>query len=210
MYFGCDYYPEHWPKERRKKDAQLMAEAGFNVVRMAEFAWSKIEPSKGQFDFQWLDEAINLLKNYGIKIVLGTPTAAPPAWIIEDDPTILPVDERGFRMAFGGRRHYCPNNPNYQEHTYRIVEAMGEHFKNNPSVIGWQLDNEFSGRCYCNYCRQAFQKWLKDKYDTLDNLNKEWGTIFWSQTYGKWEEIPVPLATALAHKTITDLYLILG
>jgi len=199
MYFGCDYYPEHWPKERWKKDAQLMAEAGFNVVRMAEFAWSKIEPSRGQFDFQWLDEAINLLKNYGIKTVLGTPTAAPPAWIIEDDPTILPVDEKGLRMAFGGRRHYCPNHIGYQEHTRRIVEAMGEHFKDNLCVIGWQLDNEFSGRCYCNYCRQTFQKWLKDKYDTLDNLNKEWGTIFWSQTYGKWKEIHVPLATALAH-----------
>jgi len=200
MYFGCDYYPEHWPKERRKKDVQLMAEAGFNVVRMAEFAWSKIEPSEGEFDFLWLDEAINLLQNYGIKVVLGTPTAAPPAWIIEDDPTILPVDEKRLQMAFGGREHYCPNHTGYQKHTIRIVKEMGKHFKDNPCVIGWQIDNEFSGRrCYCNYCRQAFQKWLKDKYISLDNLNKEWGTIFWSQNYSKWEEIPVPIATALAH-----------
>ena len=108
--YGVDYYPEHWPEERWPVDARMQREAGFNTVRLAEFAWSRLEPAPGHFDFAWLDRAIGVLAAEGLQVVLGTPTAAPPAWLSEQDPTILPVDEQGRRVSFGGRRHYCPTH----------------------------------------------------------------------------------------------------
>ena len=114
--FGVDYYPEHWPRERWETDAQLMRDLGLDVVRMSEFSWFKMEPEEGRFDFAWLDEAIALLASYGIKTILGTPTAAPPAWIIEQDPTIEPMDDQGRRRHFGGRHHDCQSHPGYRAH----------------------------------------------------------------------------------------------
>ncbi|HHV62142.1 MAG TPA: beta-galactosidase [Firmicutes bacterium] len=213
IYYGVDYYPEHCSRDCLHTDARLMQEAGFNIVRMAEFAWSKLEPSEGDFEFEWLDESIDILGAHGIKVVLGTPTAAPPAWIIKKDPDILPVDQGGSRMSFGGRRHYCPNNPKYHEHTRRIVEAMARHYSGNPNVIGWQIDNEFGGeglggRCYCEHCRREFIEWLKRKYSSLERLNEAWGTIFWSQTYTEWDEIPLPRRNSTAHNPsmVLDFY----
>ncbi len=202
MFYGADYYPEHWPEERWEIDANLMHEAHMNIVRMAEFAWSKIEPKEGEYNFEWLDKAINILSKYGIKVVLGTPTAAPPKWLIDKYPDILPVDSNGFVMGFGSRRHYCPNNPHYHEYTTKIVETMAEHYKNNPNVIAWQIDNEFGcheSLCYCDNCLKAFRTWLKDKYGTIENLNNSWGTIFWSQTYNDWNSVISPRRAVTSH-----------
>ena len=199
MNFGCDYYPEHWPEERWTKDIQMMAEAGFNVVRLAEFAWSKLEPEEGQYDFDWLDRAIKILAENRIRIILGTPTATPPAWLARQYPTIFRVDEKGIRSSFGGRRGYCPNSSIYRDYSQRIVLELAKHYKNNENVIGWQIDNEFGGLCYCESCLKEFRKWLKEKYSTLEQLNKEWGTIFWSQTYTDWDEIPLPRQLDTAH-----------
>ncbi|MEM3716437.1 MAG: beta-galactosidase, partial [Candidatus Bathyarchaeia archaeon] len=133
------------------------------------------------------------LSRRGIKAIIGTPTAAPPPWIIKKHPDVLRVDHNGVRSPAGTRRNYCPNNPNYISHTKRIVERMALHFKDNPSVIGWQIDNEFGiDMCYCDNCVEAFRGWLKAKYGTLDNLNKSCGFIFWSQEYGDWSEIYPP------------------
>ena len=140
--FGVDYYPEHWPEERWETDAELMEKMGIQMVRMAEFSWHKMEPRCGEFHFEWLDRAVNLLGRHGIYTMLGTPTAAPPAWIVEKNPEILPVDSNGQRKSFGGRHHDCQSNKVYREHVKRIVAAMAEHFKNNPYIIGWQIDNE--------------------------------------------------------------------
>ena len=126
FYFGVDYYPEHWPEERWPIDAQLMQEAGFNVVRLAEFAWSKMEPTEGQLDFDWLDRAIDHLQSHGMKIVLGTPTASAPPWLMNKNRELFRVREDGQRVTFGNRREYCPNHPLYHEHTRRIVTAMAE------------------------------------------------------------------------------------
>ncbi len=201
--FGVDYYPEHWPEERWPIDARMQREAGFNTVRLAEFAWSRLEPAAGTFQFDWLDRAIDVLAGEDIQVVLGTPTAAPPAWLIEQDPTILPVDETGKRMGFGGRRHYCPTNQGFHAATERIVTAMARHYADHPSVIGWQIDNEYGGnntaRCYCDSCRAAFHAWLKDRYGALDRLNEAWGTVFWSQEYADWDQIPLPLPTTGMH-----------
>src|SRR6266852_3584037 len=130
--FGIDYYPEHWPQERWAIDARLMAEAGFNVVRLAEFAWSKMEPTDGQFDFSWLDDAISVLAAQGIRVILGTPTASPPAWLMAQHPDMFRVREDGVRVTYGNRREYCPDNPLYQNYSRRIVQAMADHYANQP------------------------------------------------------------------------------
>jgi beta-galactosidase len=192
FYFGADYYPEHWPEERWPEDARMMAEAGFNVVRMAEFAWSLMEPEECRFDFDWLDRAIEILSAQGIQVILGTPTAAPPPWLMMKREDLFLVDENGVRRTYGLRREYCPNNPLYHRHTERIVSQMAEHYKHNPAVFGWQIDNEFGDRCYCGICQTEFHKWLQGRYRGLDELNEKWGTIFWSHIYTDWSEVPVP------------------
>ncbi len=193
--FGVDYYPEQWPSDRWAIDARLMAEAGFNVVRLAEFAWAKMEPSNGHFDFSWLDEAISVLSAHDIRVILGTPTASPPAWLMAQYPDAFRVRGDGVRVTYGNRREYCPNNPAYQEHSRRIVEAMADHYASHSAIIGWQIDNEFGERCYCPVCLKAFQDWLGQRYDSLDSLNDKWGTTFWSHNYANWSEIPSPATT---------------
>ena len=178
IHFGVDYYPEHWPKERWETDARLMKDMGIQIVRMAEFAWQALEPEKGRFCFEWLDEAIALLGSYGIYTMLGTPTAAPPAWIIEENPDILPIDSKGQRKGFGGRHHDCQSNEVYHIHIRRLVTAMAEHYKDNPYVLAWQIDNELGNShedlCMCDSCQRAFQKWLEKKYQTIEKVNETW------------------------------------
>jgi len=195
MYFGVDYYPEHWKKENWEKDADLMKQANINVVRLAEFAWSKIESQEGQFDFSWLDEAIDMLSRKEIKVVLGTPTAAPPKWMMDKHPDIYNVDKYGNIRGFGSRRHYCYNSEIFKQFTRRIVTEMANHYKSNPNIIAWQIDNEFGGLCYCDRCLKAFKRWLKERYVTIEKLNDEWGTVFWSHSYRKWDEIILPRYT---------------
>jgi beta-galactosidase len=199
FYFGADYYPEHWPEERWLEDARLMKSAGFNVVRLAEFAWSKMEQEEGLFDFDWLDRAIQVLSAQGIQVVLGTPTASPPPWLMAKQKDLFLVGQDGVRLTYGLRREYCPNHPLYWKYTERIVCEMAEHYKDNPAVIGWQIDNEFGDRCFCEICCEKFHNWLQKRYQTLEGLNSKWGTIFWSHVYTDWSQIPAPLSTARSH-----------
>ena len=192
MFFGADYYPEHWEEERWQIDASLMKRLNFNIVRLAEFAWVKMEPDEGVFDFAWLDKAISILSKQGIGVVLCTPTAAPPQWLTSKHPEILQKDEKGITASTGGRRHYCQTNTVYHDYCRKIVAAMAKHYKRNKAIKAWHIDNEFGGRCYCENCAQEFRNWLKKKYRTLDKLNKRWGTIFWSRTFTDWSQIPLP------------------
>lgn len=192
-HFGVAYYPEHWAKDRWPEDIRLMQEAGITVVRMAEFAWSTLEPAAGEIDFDWLDEAIDMLASAGIVSVLGTPTAAPPAWLVEKDPEILAADENGRKVQFGNRCHYCVNSSVFHDATKRIVRAMGEHFGSNQNIIGWQLDNEYNRVCYCDRCRELFHQYLANKFNSLENLNRCWTTRYWSQSYSSWDQIPIPI-----------------
>lgn len=197
---GVDYYPEHWDESDWDRHASLMSKAHLKVARIAEFAWSRLQPEENRFEFGWLDSAIESLSHHGIKIILGTPTAAPPAWMCAKYPEILPVDETGYRYSFGSRRHRCVNSPALKHETTKIVEAMAERYGTHPFVEGWQIDNELgTGRCYCNCCADAFREWLKKKYGTLDTINRLWGTVFWSQEYAAWEEIPIPKKTLGRH-----------
>jgi beta-galactosidase len=193
LHMGAAYYPEHWPEDRWHEDIYLMKEAGLSVVRMGEFAWSTFEPAAGEFHFEWMERAIKLLGWQEIKTVMGTPTAAPPAWLVQQYPDMLAVDEDGRRVQFGNRCHYCVNSPDFHEATRRIVTAMGEFFGPNPNIIGWQLDNEYGRVCYCERCQKLFQEFLAERYETLENLNQRWSTAYWSQTYSAWDQIPIPI-----------------
>ena len=133
FYFGVDYYPEHWPESRWAEDAYLMQQAGINVVRLAEFAWSRLEPEEGRYDFNWLDRAIGILDERGISVILGTPTASPPAWVMAKDHELFRVREDGIRLTYGNRREYCPNHPLYHELTHRIVSQMADHYARQSS-----------------------------------------------------------------------------
>ncbi|HEY3542384.1 MAG TPA: beta-galactosidase [Gaiellaceae bacterium] len=189
---GVAYYPEQWPRERWEQDAELMVEAGLSVVRIAEFAWAGLEPSPGTFQFDWLDDAIGVLAARGLSVLLGTPTAAPPVWLVEAHPEILPLRPDGRVHRFGHRRHYCPNQPAMQDATVRVVAALADRYGHDARIEGWQIDNELMGRCVCDACRAGFHDWLRARYGTVDTLNESWGTAFWSQTYENFAQVPLP------------------
>lgn len=194
MRVGVDYYPEHWDPAIWEQDAVAMKAAGVSIVRLAEFAWSRLEPSEGMFDFGWLDKAIEILSCQGIQIVLGTPTATPPNWLVEKCPDILPIDGKKQPMYPGVRCHRCYNSPSLRRHTQLIVGKLTRHYANNPAVIGWQTDNELAANdCHCEHCTREFRSWLQRKYGSLENLNREWGTVVWSGEYSAWSQVTTPL-----------------
>jgi beta-galactosidase len=196
MYFGTDYYPEHWPEGRWVKDAQLMKEANINIVRLAEFAWVKLEPENDNYDFGWLDKIINILAQHDIRVILGTPTATPPKWLMDEHPDMYMKNRRGITRGFGSRITRCHNNLTFQFYTKRIINNMVVYYNKHPFLAGWQIDNEFgchnTTRCYCESCLKIFREWLENKYQDIDNLNKAWGTSFWSQSYGHFSEVILP------------------
>src|SRR4030042_4521121 len=161
MQLGVCYYPEQWPQERWPLDAEVMRKAGISLVRIAEFAWVAMEPREGEYTWDWLDQAIDVLAAAGLQVILGTPTASPPPWLCRTQPDILPVDAQGRRRRPGSRRHYCPNSASYRQHTDRIVTAMASRYGRHPAVSGWQIDNEFgchgTARCYWETCAIAFR-----------------------------------------------------
>lgn len=192
LWLGTAWYPEHWPEERWDTDLQMMQQAGINFVRVAEFAWSTMEPEEAKFNFAWLDHAIAAAQKRGIYVVLGTPTAAPPAWLTQKYPDTLRVDEDGQRAIHGTRQHFSFTSPRYRQFCIRIAGEMAKRYGHNPNVIGWQIDNEYANASFDDYSRKQFQLWLKAKYKTLDAINQRWSTSYWSQTYDKWDEIPIP------------------
>ncbi|WP_101295589.1 beta-galactosidase [Halegenticoccus soli] len=203
MTIGVCYFPEHWPRDRWETDADQMVEAGIEYVRMAEFSWAVLEPRRGEFDFEWLDEAVEILGQRGLKVVLCTPTATPPKWLVDERPEILQAEPDGTPRGFGSRRHYCFNSPAYRAETERVVSRMVDRYADDPRVVGWQIDNEFgchgTVRCYCDDCAAAFREWLRDRYDDVDELNRRWGTTFWSQRYGGFEAVEPPRPTPSDH-----------
>ena len=192
--FGAAYYPEDWPESQRPQDIALMKKAGMNVMRFGEFAWHNMEPRPGEFDFAWLHRVVNDLAANGIKSILGTPTATPPRWFLLRYPDAAVLESDGFRAKHGGRRHCCSGNPDYRRHSAAIVEAMAREFGDDPNVIGWQLDNEIYGwsGCACDHCREGFHRYLREKYGTIDEVNKQWNLNIFSQAYADFEEIQTP------------------
>jgi len=189
---GVAYYPEFWPEDRWDEDVRLMKRAGINFVRIGEFAWTAMEPAEGRFDLGWLHRIVEKLGRAGIRVLLCTPTAAPPAWLTTRYPDTLLVRKDGSRAMHGARRHYCSTSPTYRRHSARITEALAREFSKHKNVLGWQLDNEFAaegGGCYCPNCTARFRQWLKDRYGDLAKVNAAWQTRFWSVTYTDWQEL---------------------
>jgi beta-galactosidase len=199
MIFGVDYYPEHWDKSEWKNHAKLMKKGNFNTVRIAEFAWGRIETAENEFDFSWLDEVIEILASEGIKSIIGTPTATPPKWLV-NKYDIYMRDKYGRIRGYGSRRECCANNPQYIVRSKSIIEKVAKHYGSNPNVIAWQIDNEFgchgSTRCYCDHCKRKFAKWLEHRYKDINELNALCGTVFWSQEYADFEDVILPAYTS--------------
>lgn len=193
LVLGAAWYPEHWPENRWEQDLSLMQAAGINMVRVGEFAWARMEPAEGKFDFDWLERAVALAGKHGIRVVIGTPTAAPPAWLTQRYPETLATWEDGKLATHGNRGHYRPTSARYLEFSRRIATEMAKRFGHNPNVIGWQIDNELGPVSYEEETRKLFQAYLKSKFKTLDSLNQHWSTEYWSQKYDNWEEIPIPV-----------------
>lgn len=196
---GVCYYPEHWPEAQWAEDAARMARLGLTWVRIGEFAWSRMEPEPGRYDWAWLDRAIETLGARGLKVVLGTPTAAPPRWMIDRHPDMLPVDAQGRQKVFGSRRHYDFSHQGYRAECAKIVTALAERYGKNPHVAAWQTDNEYACNettlSYSEAAKTAFQDWLAQKYQSPDALNRAWGNVFWSMEYRDFREIGLPNLT---------------
>lgn len=197
---GTCYYPEHWPENIWEHDAIRMAELGLTWVRIGEFAWSRLEPSEGQFDFDWLDRAFETLHQHGLKIVLGTPTATPPKWVCEKYPDLFAIDVNGQPRKFGSRRHYCFSHSGYRHQCRDIVTRLAERYGQHAGLGAWQTDNEYGCHdttlSYSNAARVGFQRWLAQKYgNDVAALNRAWGNVFWSMEYTAYDEIDLPNLT---------------
>ena len=196
--FGVCYYPEHWPQSQWERDAAMMADLGLTYVRIGEFAWSRLEPNPGEYNFDWLDTAIATLVDAGLKVVMGTPTATPPKWLVDQYPEILPVDpDTGRTRGFGSRRHYDFSSAVYLRESLRITEVLAKRYGHHDGVIGWQTDNELC--CHdtalsgSTQSEKAFQDWCQQRYRSIDQLNSDWGNVFWSMEYRDFSEIDLPL-----------------
>ncbi|WP_128894882.1 beta-galactosidase [Longirhabdus pacifica] len=209
MYVGVDYYPEHWPESMMEEDMKGIVGLGANLIRIGEFAWHKMESHEGNFDFSYFDKVIAKAKANGLKVMFGTPTATFPAWLAKKHPSILSQDELGHVRAFGGRRQYCFNSLVYREYSYRITTKLVNHYANEETIIAWQFDNELghegSDMCYCSQCHERFQHYLERTYETIEQLNERYGTIFWGQTYNDFSEIPMPTPTVTTHNPTLKL-----
>ncbi len=192
LLLGAAWYPEQWPESRWDKDLQLMEAAHLDVVRVGEFAWSSEEPSEGHYDLDWLERAIRMAEKHHIAVVLGTPTDAPPAWLTTKYPETLRVDEDGRRAQHGLRRQFNYADPLYRKFCAQIVTQLAQRFGHDPDVIGWQIGNEYTDESFDADTRRQFDKWLAAHFHTLDALNADWTTAYWSQTYDRWDAIPLP------------------
>ncbi len=195
---GVCYYPEHWEEGLWRDDLRRMEENGISVIRIAEFAWNKVENEEGKFDFSFFDRFLDVVETTGIKVIFCTPTATPPAWLTQKYPEVLTVDLDGKKQHHGARRHYNYNSPVYREKTRIIVEQLAKHYGGRKCIIGWQIDNELNcvnSEFYADADHKAFRVFLKEKYKSLEALNEAWGTVFWNQTYTAWEQVCLPRHT---------------
>jgi len=191
---GADYNPEQWldRPDILEKDIELMKQTHCNVMSVGIFSWAMLEPSEGEFQFDWLDQVLERLASHNIDVFLATPSGARPAWLSQRYPDVLRVNSERAKHLHGERHNHCYSSPNYREKVAIINRKLAERYSQHPAVIGWHVSNEYGGDCHCDYCQDAFRGWLKDKYDSLDALNKQWWTTFWSHNYSDWAQIESP------------------
>ncbi|GAB6168364.1 beta-galactosidase [Clostridium carnis] len=191
---GADYNPEQWLDypEILEADLELMKKAKCNVMSVGIFSWAKLEPKEGEFDFSWLDKIIDNLYKNGIYTILATPSGARPAWLSKKYPEVLRVGDNRVRNLHGYRHNHCYTSSIYREKIAILDEKLASRYSKHPAVIMWHISNEFNGECHCELCQNEFRKWLKGKYKTIENLNKQWWTSFWSHTFSDWDEVESP------------------
>jgi len=194
LYLGTAWYPEQWPESRWDADLALMEAAHIRFVRIGEFAWSKLEPSEGHYDLDWLARSVRAAEHHHIAVVIGTPSAAPPAWLTTKYPETLRIKEDGQRDQHGNRQQFDFADPKYRELARAMAEQLAKRFGHDPNVIGWQIDNEYANESYGPADKAQFQAWLKARYGTLDHLNDKWTTAYWSETYTDWSQVPIQTA----------------
>jgi beta-galactosidase len=213
MFFGADYYPEHWvfpyagtadnPEGAWERDAVLMVKAGINVVRIGEFSWGLCEPEEGKYDFLWLRRVMDIMGQHGIKVVVGTPTAAPPLWLAKEHPEILPLDEHGRIKHEGTRRAVCLSSDVFWDYSKRVVTAMAEALGDHPQLIAWQIDNSMGGNdtefSFNEATREEWHLWLQAKYEKIERLNELLGLRFWGQIVTAWDQVPMPMYAPAMH-----------
>ncbi|MDP4225451.1 MAG: beta-galactosidase [Bacteroidota bacterium] len=191
---GVYYYPEHWDSSQWERDLKKMSQMGFEYTHFAEFAWAQLEPEEGKYDFSWLDQAVALAAKYHLKVIMCTSTATPPVWLERAHPDVLVKNENGQSGDHGSRQQASFSNNYYRQYALKMVEQLAKHYGQDKRIMGWQVDNE--PRVFYDYgtdAQQRFRDWLKQKYNTIDALNKTWGTAFWSQQYSDFSQINIPL-----------------
>lgn len=192
--FGGDYNPDQWldHPEILDQDIELLKKAKINTVSLGIFAWSMLEPEEGIYNFDWMEQVINRLYENGISVDLATPSGARPKWLAEKYPEVLRVDENRVKQLYGFRHNHCPSSPVYRAKVRQMNMKLAEHFDAHPGVILWHLSNEYGGECHCELCQKAFRKWTKNRYGTIEKVNRAWNTSFWSHQYQNFDQIESP------------------
>lgn len=190
--YGGDYNPDQWPKEILLEDMKFFKEAHINVVTLPVFSWALLQPDEDTYNFQWLDEILEVIKENDIYVCMATSTAAQPAWMSKKYPEMLLTDFYGHKRKFGGRVRFCPNSEKYREFSVKLATKLAERYKDYPNLIAWHIGNEYDNYCYCEHCEKKFQEWVKKKYKTIENVNKAWNMNFWGHTLYNFDEIVVP------------------
>ena len=196
LMLGSSWYPEQWPEAQWEHDLAGMQAAGLTMVRIGEFAWSSLETDEGHYDLDWMERAVNAAGKHGLRVVIGTPTDTPPAWLTTKYPEVLRVGEDGRQLQHGSRRHFSIGSAKYRSLCAGIVGQLAARFGHNPNVIAWQIGNEYTEDSFDDESRTGFHRWLERKYGTLAALNQHWMTAYWSQTYTQWSQIPITTGRA--------------
>ncbi|QLL70412.1 beta-galactosidase [Lactobacillus sp. 3B(2020)] len=190
--YGGDYNPDQWPADTWHHDIEVFKQAAINSATINVFSWAALNPAEGVYDFSQLDQIVTELSAAEFKIVMGTSTAAMPAWMVKKYPDIARVDYQGRRHKFGQRHNFCPTSPTFRRLASDLVDHLAAHYVGNRHIVAWHINNEYGGTCYCDQCQASFRKWLKDRYGTLEALNKAWNNTVWSHQIFDWNEIVVP------------------
>lgn len=190
--YGGDYNPEQWPEETWEEDMRLLKLAHIDIVTLNVFSWAALQSDDDTYHFEQLDKIMDLVRSHGLKVCLATSTGAHPAWMARKHPDILRVESNGMKRKFGGRHNSCPNSPTYQKYAAALAAKLAERYKGYDNIVAWHISNEYGGECYCENCEKKFREWLKDKYKTIDEVNRVWDTAFWGHTFYDFEDIVAP------------------
>lgn len=190
--YGGDYNPEQWPEEVWEEDMRMLKLAHIDIVTLNVFSWAMLQPDEDTYDFTKLDKIMNLVRENGMKVFMATSTGAHPAWMARKYPDVLRTMHNGARRKYGRRHNSCPNSPTYRKYAAALVEKLAQRYANYDNIVAWHVCNEYGGMCYCDNCEKAFREWLKEKYGTIEELNRVWNMNFWSHTMYDWDDVVVP------------------